>query len=290
MIHSSTEKPTDTHKITSWNVEHGGYPNYHSLAKNKKPSLGPIIDTIRAINPDTLVVPDAFGWGNPIVRNSALDQFRNSYFIPLNDSWLKKTEGPHMNSIGIALATNSPHDRPDVIDLGSRSAGQIVLDIGKRGLRICGVYLNHAHESMRADQLRALVAHLERSDSDVPTVIAGDFNAQEVHSVLIGPTEKRRSLVVKIAAQTFSAISHEYGTVLRGLEQRYALEVLRKEGYSNLATNSKPTALFPHAPLFRVDHFYARPGVEAGGYRVEKMRRGASDHRPISIILNNQVL
>lgn len=211
------------------------------------------------------------------VRAACLPEYSFTSFTPLNDDWLTSRK-PEQCNLGVAFATNSPIAAQEIIDLGNRHGISTTLNLGTQGLRIAGVYLNHYSEDMRIDQARALLSYLDKDDR--PTVIIGDLNTQQaLHET--GITEHCRSLIVKLAAAAFSAIRHPYGEHLSGLEQRKALPILSAAGFSNAATNNRPTALFPIAPLFRVDHALVR-GAPTHNYQVHPTG-GASDHRPITI-------
>ena len=175
-----------------------------------------------------------------------MPKYNFTSFTPLEDDWLT-SHNPEQCNLGVVLATNSPVTNQEIIDFGTCQGTSTTLDIGAHGLRIAGVYLNHYSEDMRIEQAHALLSYLDKDDT--PTVIIGDLNTQQaLHETDI--TEHCRSLIVKLAAAAFSAICHPYGEHLSGLEQRKVLPILSAAGFSNAATNNRPTALFPIAPLF----------------------------------------
>ena len=273
------------HRIASWNVECGGHYGYDlSITPDPKP----IEKVVSKIDPDTVCFSDVFGWSDKTLQDACLPekfhQNGRSYFQPLEDKWLLSVEGQHMKEVGVALATTAEHENPETIDLAGRCGLKIVLDIGSYGLRVCSIYLNHAVEDKRIEQLESLASTLAYDkNEDIPTVIAGDLNAQEALS-RVGWRERNWSKLVRLGALTFSKINHPYGPILHDLERRKALEVLEGEGFNNIATNEQRTALFPYARAFRVDHIYARD-VEATDYTVHPIHSKASDHKPISATL-----
>lgn len=242
----------------------------------------PIAQTVANIRPDTLIIPDAYGWADPGIREQALPGFASTYFQPLNDKWLQDTEGEHMQHIGVAFATNAKHEAPTEVDLDGRRCTKVILDVGKYGIAVYAAYLNHAREDMRTEQLQALVSDAKKSD--IPTIVAGDLNAQ-VALKHVSLREKSRSAFVRLMALAFNSIGHPHGPVLADLERREALSVLDQADFHNFATHHGPTAL-TKAPFFRVDHIYGR-GVTAGNYTVhrEDMAPGTSDHWPVSVDL-----
>lgn len=268
-----------THTIGGWNIEKGGFTDYATELPPQNPKQDRIASIIQSLGADSIVISDAQGWGNPAVRAVCLPEYNFTSFTPLEDDWLTSRK-PEQCHLGVAFATNSPIAAQEIIDLGNRQGVSTTLNIGVHGLRIAGVYLNHYSEDMRIDQARALLSYLDKDDT--PTVIIGDLNTQQaLHETDI--TEHCRSLIVKLAAAAFSAIRHPYSEHLSGLEQRKVLPILSAARFSNTATDNRATALFPIAPLFRVDHALVR-GTSSRNYQVHPTG-GASDHRPITIDL-----
>ena len=265
------------HTIAGWNIEKGGFTDYATKLPSPNPKQDRIAHVIQSLSADSIVISDAQGWNNPAVRAACLPKYNFTSFTPLEDDWLTSHK-PEQCNLGVAFATNSPVATQEIIDLNSRQGISTILNLGAHGLRIAGVYLNHYSEDMRIDQARALLSYLNKDNT--PTVIIGDLNTQQsLHET--GITEHCRSLIVKLAAVAFSAIHHPYGEHLSGLEQRKVLPILSAAGFSNTATDNRPTALFPVAPLFRVDHALVR-GTSRRNYQVHPTG-GASDHRPITV-------
>ena len=271
------------HRILGWNVEAGGRSSYRSESPPTEKKIDQIATTIANINPHIVVVSDAFGWSDESLRQRLLPPGMASYFQPLGDPWLEYTDGPHMNSIGLMVATVAKHLPPEEIDLGTRSGLGVVIEEGRNGLYVAGAYLNHRYESVRHDQLRALIAHLRRVASDMPVVVVGDLNAQ-VSLRRAAMVEKIRSRLLLAATFPFSLISSDKADWLRELEKRTALEELEQARFVNVAAgNSSPTALAPFPLAWRLDHMYTR-GLGEGsfdGYTVHRGARG-SDHYPVS--------
>ena len=266
-----------THTIGGWNIEKGGFADYATEIPLQSPKQDRIVRVIQSLGADSIVISDAQGWGNPSVRAACLPKYNFTSFTPLEDDWLTSHK-PEQCNLGVAFATNSPVATQEIIDLNSRQGISTTLNLGAHGLRIAGVYLNHYSEDMRIDQARALLSYLDKDDT--PTVIIGDLNTQQaLHETSVA--EHCRSLIVKLAAAAFSAIRHPYGEHLSGLERRKVLPILSAAGFFNAATNNRPTALFPIAPLFRVDHTLVR-GTSTHNYQVHPTG-GASDHRPITV-------
>lgn len=266
-----------THTIGGWNIEKGGFTDYATELPLQSPKQDRIARVIQSLGADSIVISDAQGWGNPSVRAACLPKYNFTSFTPLNDDWLT-SHNPEQCNLGVAFATNSPVAAQEIIDLGNRQGVSTILDIGAHGLRIAGVYLNHYSEDMRIEQAHALLSYLDKDDT--PTVVIGDLNTQQaLHETSVA--EHCRSHIVKLAAAAFSAIRHPYGEHLSGLEQRKVLPILSAAGFSNTATDNRATALFPIAPLFRVDHALVR-GTSSCNYQVYPTG-GASDHRPITV-------
>lgn len=263
-------------RIGSLNVRQGGYDSY--VATDTNPRQEAIQDAILAMRANALVVSDAYGWDDDDVRRVMFLGYAHSEFTPLNDSRLLGDPAHDMSRIGVAIGTNHETQSSGVIDLGDRQATQTVLDLGSHGLRLVGVYLDDESESNRSNQIKALFAHLEKTD--IPTVIAGDFNAQQPHEE-ITTLEKLRSRFVKIGSGIMGLANHPYAPLLHDLEKRRALRMITASGYQNAAQmDPTPTALYPYAPMFRVDHIYTTPEINTTAYRVLP-RTSASDHRAI---------
>lgn len=273
------------HRIAALNVESGVYRDY--LETDEKPNLDALARCVKALGADSVVISDAYGLDDYWLRRLAMPEFRHTAFVPLDDDRINEKHdlSSETPQIGVAFGTNATLLDQEVIDLGNRQGLSSTLNIGRHGLRIAGVYLDDLSEDVRSRQIRALLAYLDKED--IPTVVAGDLNSQEALK-WVGLSERIRSGVVKFGATALKAVGHPYGDQLLSLESRIALEQLRGAGYESVATKTKdkdrPTALFPIAPMFRVDHGYVR-GVEASGYRVGRAM-GASDHRPIVFDIN----
>lgn len=266
-----------THTIGGWNIEKGGFTDYATELPPQNPKQDRIASIIQSLGADSIVISDAQGWSNPAVRAACLPKYSFTSFTPLDDDWLTSRK-PEQCNLGVAFATNSPIAAQEIIDLGNRQGVSTTLNIGVHGLRIAGVYLNHYSEDIRIKQTHALLAYLNKNDT--PTIIIGDLNTQQALRET-GITEHCRSLIVKLAAAAFSAIRHLYGEHLSGLERRKVLPILSAAEFSNTATDNRATALFPIAPLFRVDHALVR-GTSSRNYQVHPTG-GASDHRPITV-------
>lgn len=273
------EKSKNSHRVAAWNLEKGGFDEYSAqIDKATNLNLQKINDFAANLNADTLIVSDAQGFADPDLRSKALAGFEQTFFTPLEDQSLINLLGDDWKNLGVAVATNSPVAEHKPIDLDGRQASLTTLNIGRYGLRIAGVYLYHELEEKRSAQVRALISHLKKED--VPTVIAGDFNAQQPLCE-VGGNERARSKMILLGAQILKIANFSEVARLIDLERRLALGQLSRANFINACDDFKPTALTPAPKLFRVDHIYHDDHLQSENYQRHNSGK-LSDHDAIS--------
>jgi hypothetical protein len=272
MNHSSAP---ETINGLSWNIKAGGFADYEvDLAYPVRESK--IISEIQRMSADrpldTLTLIDAYRWGEFYGGDAGIacrTGFKDARFTAIDDDNLGEL-GPR---VGIVFATNRTIQASTELDLGTRKALGVVLDVGKYGLQVANVYLDHIDEERRLGQLKALFGALE---PDLPTVIVGDFNSLRPSLREASPRTRLGDLAVRSASRLAPR-----GSSVRGVGDRRCITYIKSQDFVDAdAKRSRPTypALFPVGGL---DYVFFNERVRLRDFNVERSR-GASDHHPIS--------
>jgi hypothetical protein len=268
---SSTEQLT----FAEWNIDKGGFANYN-MTEQSPSNEGAIREVIGSLNVDALALVDVFRWRSHYGSEEAIADLvgmKRVYHTPLGDESMIK-DSPEAAELGIVFATNKKVGYFNDIDLETRQASRVVLDVGKYGLQVATAYLHHEDEDKRIQQARALNAQL----LDMPTVILGDLNTlRPLETARF--SEKARSAVIRLA--TTMMPSGNIKSTLQALERREALSILLDAGFADGDPKQRPTALGKKR-VFGVDYALSRGENTSISNVTTLPHRGASDHRILS--------
>lgn len=281
--------------IFSWNVHMGGCAVYDPDTADvpRKEPIRAVLAAQRQRGARAAVVVDAYRWdelhGGP-QGIAAYTGYPAAHFTRLGDRSL----GQSGAGIGIALATDLPHAGPRVLDLGTRRALGTVLDTGRYGLQLIGVYLHHEDEDIRLRQARALCAEAE---PDVPTLLVGDFNALrpklrlwERGKLGVTPRMPVRDMMplryqttewlACMAARALPA-AHPLALAVLGMDRREVVPYIINQGYHDAdQRRQRPTVRLKNLPLLGVDYGFHNSLMTVHHTMVVRGRtvRRASDH------------
>ena len=148
---------------------------------------------------------------------------------------------PEERRVSVSSRAAGPHRRPRRLpgDGEPRIGFEAAVTIGGKALRMVSVHLDHQHDARRLKQAEALVAAL--SESDVPLILAGDFNDVPGSPVVKAfaarwtAMTKKEPVFTCPAAKPAVEIDHVF---LQGFEPRGLLEVLPEA----VASDHRPIA------------------------------------------------
>jgi endonuclease/exonuclease/phosphatase family metal-dependent hydrolase len=266
--------------LLSWNIKAGGFDAYDpslQIPSREKDIVGLIDFSKDKYNTDTVILTDAYRWDEVYGDDNSIAHhlgFSSSAFTRLEDARLLENNGA---GIGIAIATDQKVERQSILDLETRLGLSVILDIGRHGLQVAGVYLDDLKEETRERQITALLGQLE---SDIPTVIAGDFN-------MLRPKIKSVSLRSKLADTAVRAVApllpnSELGRTIKDMNKRKTYTHIVNAGYVDNDPHMTPTS--PSVlPVFGLDYVFTNDTVKASDFTV--VRTKASDHSALATIL-----
>jgi endonuclease/exonuclease/phosphatase family metal-dependent hydrolase len=270
---------SNTLDLMSWNIKAGGFDEYDpglAIPSRETEIQGVVMAFHAGKTSSAVCVTDAYRWDELYGDNSGIARhlgYQDARFVQLDDERLRaKGEG----GIGIAFATDRCIQDSRPLDLETRQGLQVVLDVGKYGLQIAGVYLDDMSEDVRLRQVRALMAGL---DADVPTLLIGDFNA-------LRPTMKGASIGVKardVAVHSLASLlpkRSDLGASVKGMNMRKAVPLIESFGYTDADQQKRPTSP-ASLPIFGIDYVFHNQLAAVDNFQVLPERQ-ASDHRPLT--------
>jgi endonuclease/exonuclease/phosphatase family metal-dependent hydrolase len=267
--------------MMTWNIKSGGFNRYDlwAMQPEREQIIKQIVDERHmqeGVSAVTLV--DAYRWDEVYGGQQGIADhlgYKEARFTRLEDDRLIRNKGA---GIGIAFATDEKIAASTILDLESRNALGVILDAGRHGLQIAGVYLDDLDEDVRLKQVNALCSQLE---PDVPTVLTGDFNA--LRATLHGAALRHRlgDMAVRMLARTLPR-SSELGKAVSGMNRREVVPQIERLGFSEAHAGKQPTAL-GRLMIFGVDYAFHNERVTIENFNVLSgaQARCASDHRPI---------
>lgn len=266
--------------FAEWNIDKGGFTRY-DMTEPTPTHEDAIREVVSSLNVDALALVDVFRWRSHYGTEQAIADhlgMQVAFHTPLADESMI-TNSPEAEEIGIVFATNEKVGYFNDIDLETRQASRVVLDIGEYGLQVATAYLHHKNEDTRIQQARALNAQLI---ADMPTVILGDLNTlRPLETARF--SEKSRAAIIRLA--TTMMPSGTMKQTLQELERREALSTLLDAGFIDGDPKQRPTAL-GNKRVFGVDYALSRgEGISISNVTTLP-HRGASDHRVLTGTIN----
>jgi len=278
--------------VAAWNLHEG-------LAIARKNRAFDLVDAIRGLNKDIVVLSDAFWLGNPqhgANRNVAaymLEQLETE--TPGQDegyTTIKVDYGEEdWPGHKLVLLSRLAISQPTIVNLGKRNAGAIEVEDPDTHIpvTIIGAHFTDQSEGQRLAQVDHL---LEWADLSRPTILAGDLNAMPGHTLRsrIARNKTTRSLAAKLPARwPFVTKSELDQTGLPTIPERLGemavgetLRRLEKAGLYNTNRYSKPT-MPSIRPVWQLDHILKTRDLSSHSFEVHPCSPGLSDHRPISV-------
>lgn len=269
--------------VMSWNINAGGYAGYDETlpSPERGQAILDVISDARAEHDvDSLILPDAFRWGEIKGGDKGIARhlgFNAAHFVLLDDERLNRDAGKH---IGIAMATDKPVHRWRDIDLETRQAASVTLDVGSHGLQLVGVYLDDLSEATRVQQVRALRSNIEK---DVPTIVMGDFNMLRPDVYRARQSDRIIDQMLRIGSPLLRAMmgQHPIAKTLIEFNKRQAYDEMADDGTTIMmdADYEKIRPTETRLGHLSVDYaFLYRVGLDDF---VVLDSQGASDHKPI---------
>ena len=139
-----------------------------------------IVTELRRLDPDVIVLQEVLQ--HESLRNQAEDLAEALGY----HAWFASVDpAGNVRRYGNAILTRQPPQAHDWIPLrpreDARNAAFVRIDIGGRPLNIYATHPNYRSdaegERMRRQQFADLLAFIERTAGDAPSIVAGDFNA-----------------------------------------------------------------------------------------------------------------
>jgi|GEM_PF-1863385 len=279
-IMNTPASPIDTIELATWNIKAGGFEDYDPTLEvpNRSLEISTVIADMQADGVDTLLLTDTYRWDTTYRTNHGIARhlgFNEACFVGLNDARLTNPDYPDAQ-IGITFATDHKIAQSDVLDLGTRNGLRTILDVGHYGLQIAGVYLDDMDEDVRSKQVTAMLYQL---DPNLPTILAGDFNALRDDFTGSSLRTKAGNLAVRMAAALLPA-SSKLGQSIRGMNERMVVPTILFADFVDGDPQKRPTA--PAAmPAFGIDYIFGDGDLTAIENFEVLPAYGASDHRPI---------
>jgi endonuclease/exonuclease/phosphatase family metal-dependent hydrolase len=229
----SAAEPAREIRILCWNLHHG-------VGEDGKLDLQRIAAVIQAQRPDLVALQEV---DKNCRRSGSVDQAAELAKLTGMTGVFGKAMDHDGGEYGQAILSKHPIGETKVHRLPGdgepRIAFEAAVTIDGKPLRMISVHLDHQQDERRLKQAEALVEAL--SESDVPLILAGDFNDVPGSPVMkafgAGWTAmaKKEPAFTCPAGQPKEEIDH---VLLRGLEARGLLEVLPEA----VASDHRPIA------------------------------------------------
>lgn len=270
-------------KIASWNVE-GRLSKTTSLSRGTPDH---IIKTIRLINADIMILPDAHN--EEFIeklksKQSLIDMGYSIFNAPYDDDAAAR---PDTNSdyMSLVLLTRLPVSEFKIIKLGNfRNAIDATFTIEEgRQFRIFGVHLDDRSEDMRVKQINDLINITNKTT--IPVVVMGDFNA--MHGEDFWPARILCSKFIKILAKHVwpsvfgRAVEMARGEALKSLETKTDLIDIDQLHRPTTTPKMRGHEWMPNIRLIQIDHIFTSKSINCNNYNIAT--DGGSDHRAISV-------
>lgn len=229
----SAAEPAAEIRVLCWNLHHG-------VGEDGKLDLPRIAEVIKAQRPDVVALQEV---DNKCRRSGSVDQAAELAKLTGMTGVFGKAMDHDGGEYGQAILSKHPvggtkiHRLPG--DGEPRIAFEAAVTIGGKALRMVSVHLDHQQDARRLKQAEALVAAL--SESDVPLILAGDFNDTPGSPPLKAFAARWTSVAKKEPVFTCPAgkpaveIDHVF---LHGFEAQGLLEVLPEA----VASDHRPIA------------------------------------------------
>lgn len=274
-------------KIVSWNLE----GRLSDLASNERGTPEKIVAALKELDADVLVHPEAFGADKPVSAEteSALRVLGYSWQSVDYDDLIERGEKAAVPRPHMMILSRLPIKRFETIRPGNLRNMLVVWvedPATGREVRVIGVHLEDREEQLRLKQVGPLVEYI--SSSDMPTVMAGDFNAM--------PPDAFRSRLIH------SGLFRDPARLMPHAHMRYTMgrlsematgttiaTILRETNLVNTDPKLQPTTTpkmrkmewLPSVRLAKIDWMFVSPDVAYRNFHVSDDL--GSDHRALSL-------
>lgn len=277
--------------LVSWNTE-GRLTRFSNEGRG---SPEHIVDTLSSMNGDVVFLAEASD-SDQIERNINDTITKAGYSVhtvPYEDAG-KDRRWSAEKAPNMKLLTRLPVKSFRQIRLGGvRNALEATIEDPDTGIpmRFFGVHLDDRSEAYRLIQTNDLLGFL--AESDVPTVVMGDFNAmhaEDMRAKFLRSSVFRAVTKVWPHARTkdmFIRLSDMgAGTTLRRLQEDGGLSDADAKRKATTTPKLRGQEWLPSIPVFQIDHVYGSAEVTVRDFQV--WRDGGSDHRPLRCIIQSQ--
>lgn len=275
-------------KVTSWNVE----CKLSETSRTKRGHPDQIMAMIRKINADVLMLVEAHvedSLENLKHHKELLNMGYRIYNVPYQNDTLAKSSFEDA-PLSLMLLSKLPMNNCRTIRLGDKrnALTAVITDPkSKQQFRMIGIHMDDRSEETRLKQAKELSVII--NESDLPTVMAGDYNA--MHGEDIWPAKLLRSRPIKrMSNYVLPAISIRAVEMARG----EALQILESTGLHDADPTHRPTTTpkmrgfewLPSIRLIQIDHIFISDSIKVNSFHVAA--DGGADHRAITAELNIQ--
>jgi endonuclease/exonuclease/phosphatase family metal-dependent hydrolase len=267
--------------IASWNIE--SRLSNNPIKLRTKPD--DIINEIKKINADILVLLEAHN--DQTLDNSVRQKLiKLGYEIksaPYDDDMASRADSRHDRS-SLIILSKLDVTKFNVIKLAN-IRNCLIINVADK-LRLIGVHLDDRHEDNRVKQVNQLSKIINQSD--MPTVVLGDFNA--MHGEDLWPARFLKFSPIKFIIGKLStnlgikAIGMATGDTLKTLESNTNLRDADPKHQPTVTPKNMSQEYMPSIRLIQIDHIYTTPDIKISNFRVHP--DGGSDHRAISANLD----
>ncbi len=262
-------------KVGTWNL-HGALSN--------PVDAKPVLRELAHAQADVIALPDAWHEDSSRSRPSYERKSRVSdeLFQAMGYKVFRSTfeeDRPDDNYARYGFAT-LVHNREALssattIELGTRPAHHLRINMGAHALNVISLYLNDQSEENRYKQVGTLLDYLDPYFFE-PTILVGDFNAMHADSKIAQLLQSDR------AHDLLGGIKAKNNTIPRLIEMAdgATMNNLEAAGFVDAEPKYRPT-MPSLLPLFQLDHIMMRDGALASLTATRPKRTlelSASDH------------
>jgi endonuclease/exonuclease/phosphatase family metal-dependent hydrolase len=266
-------------KIASWNIE----GRLSGTGAKRRGTPEKIIDMIRRINADVLVLIEAHGetsLDNLKSRQKLQDMGYHLNNVPYQDDTPSRAD-TSAELLSLMLLSKFPVEKFDIIRLGDfRNAFSAQIQYKEQSFRIFGIHLDDRQETTRLKQIDDLEKIINQSK--LPTVVVGDFNA--MHGDDIWPKLLHSRPVKSLAKLLVPAISLRAsematGNTLRLLQLTTGLTDADPRHRPTTTPKMRGQEWLPSIRLIQIDHIFVSKKIKVNNFKI--MPDGGADHRAI---------
>jgi len=271
-------------KIAAWNTEQ----RLTTLTVKRRGTPEHILESIRKLNADILVLPEAYQ-NEPDPGVDGLLQEMGYAWIDARYDDLGREElfadaMPYMR-----VLSKLPIVSSEVYRWGNiRNMPVLIIRTSANSqLRVLGIHLDDRNEKQRMQQINEIIPFI--NSSDMPTVMLGDFNAMHGKG-------RARLYSHKAARRLAASVPHPeirfvltrlaemaIGTTLARLERRTSLRDIDPTRRPTTTPKMRDIEWMPSVRLAQIDHIMITPDIRALDFKIS--RDSGSDHRAISATL-----